>query len=129
MKRKQPWRYVECGLDNVYLAGIEVEIDPETGREQPIIPQFEDLHDCIFLGLLRKSARLSGKEIRYLRRHLLWTQTVAAGKLYLSGPQYWCSLESKGGKAAFADLPTELVWRLLCVEEFGKRATAAKRRN
>lgn len=125
--RRGAWHYKECGLDNVYLVGIEVRTDPRTGSREPVIPQFEDLHNCIFLSLLRKRARLSGKEVRYLRRHLCWTQTVAARKLALSGAQYWCTLESPGKRAAFSNLSMELVWRLLCLEEFAKTASGVRR--
>jgi hypothetical protein len=113
-------------LANVYLIGIKVRTDPNSGVEEPIIPRIEELHDRIFFGLLTKPGALTGKEVRYLRGHLLWTQAQANEKLGQSSAQYFSTLERKGDRAAF-DLHTDLVWRLLCAKTFHDQSTGRRK--
>lgn len=122
----KPWHYTDCGLDNVWLVGIEVETDPKTGEAEPIIPQIRDLHDCIFATLLRKPGPLAGPEVRYLRRHLGWTQAGAAERLGFNSPQYFSELERR--ETAFSDVPVDFVWRLLCVNAFEAKAKGARKK-
>jgi len=124
--KDRPWHYTDCGLDNIWLIGIEVETDARTGEEEPIIPQLRDLHDCIFATLLQKSGHLAGPEVRYLRRHLGWTQAIAAEKLGFNSPQYFSELERRD--VAFSDIPVDFVWRLLCVNAFEEKARGARKR-
>jgi hypothetical protein len=124
--KRNPWRYTECGLDNIDLIGIKVRTNPESGVEEPIIPKIEDLHDCIFLGLLKKPGALTGKETRYMRGHLMWTQAQANEKLQQSSPQYFSTLERKADKPAF-DLHTDFVWRLLCARAFHDHSTGRRK--
>ena len=121
----KPWHYTECGLENVYLVGIEVETDPTTAEEDLIIPDMEDLHDCIFLSLLHKPGPLMGREIRYLRRHLLWTQAEAAERFGFNGPQYISDIESR--KAAF-DVRSDFFCRFVLLNDFCEQATGRWKR-
>lgn len=124
--KDNPWQYSDCGLDTIWLVGIEVQTDPKTGEEEPIIPQIRDLHDCIFTTLLQKSGHLTGPEARYLRRHLGWTQAAAAEKLGFNSPQYFSEIERR--KVAFSDIPVDFVWRLLCVNAFVEKAKGARQK-
>jgi len=65
---ESPYRFVQSGLENVYLVGITVEKCPHCGSEYPIIPRVEDLHKAIAAELARKKTLLSGDEIRFLRK-------------------------------------------------------------
>jgi hypothetical protein len=78
--------------------------------------------------VLGASKPLTGSEVRFVRRHLPWTQTTAAEKMRLSSPQYWCALERKGDRRAFSDLSSDLVWRLLCLEAFAETAKGQRKK-
>jgi len=124
--QRRPWHYTECGLDNVYLAGIEVETDPTTGEEEPIIPELEDLHDCIFISLVSKPGPLTGREVRYLRRHLLWTQAGASERFGFNSAQYLCELERK--RERFSDIATDFLCRFECLNAFIRQARGLRKR-
>jgi transcriptional regulator with XRE-family HTH domain len=124
--KEKPWRYTDCGLDNIWLVGIRVETDPATDEEEPVIPQLRDLHDCIFVTLLEKSGHLTGREVRFLRRHLGWTQAAASGKLGFNSPQYFSEIERR--KTAFSDIPVDFVWRLLCTNALAEKTKGARRK-
>lgn len=67
---KRPYNYRISGLDNVLLAGIEVENCRRCGAESPTIPQIVALHTAIAKTLIDKATRLSGQELRFLRKNL-----------------------------------------------------------
>jgi len=124
--KRNPWHYTECGLANIYLIGIKIRRNSDSGAEEPMIPRIEELHDAIFLGLLKKPGALTGKEVRYLRGHLMWTQAEANRKLQQSSAQYFSTLERKREKPAF-DTHTDFVWRLLCAKAFHDQSTGRRR--
>jgi len=115
--KDHPWHYTSSGLDHVYLVGIEVATDPESGEEEPLIPRARDLHDCLFLALANKPGALTGSEVRYMRRHLHWTQAQAARKLRVRHAQYFSYLERKADAPALTP-QVDLLWRLLCLTAF-----------
>jgi transcriptional regulator with XRE-family HTH domain len=61
--------YVESGLDNVLLHGIPI-FECEKGHRLPTIPNLSSLHDAIAQALVEKQARLAGREVRFLRKHM-----------------------------------------------------------
>jgi len=63
------YHYKECGLDNVYLVGIEIHTCP-CGEEVINLPMVAELHTLIALNLIKKKSALNGKEIRFLRKNL-----------------------------------------------------------
>lgn len=69
------YRYIECGLDNVYLEGGVERVDSPYG-EAVIIHHMEDLHRCIAKCLLEKKGRLDGAEFRFLRTELDLSQEI-----------------------------------------------------
>jgi len=60
-----PYRYEMSGLDNVFLAGIEVGRCGKCDARVPVIPKIEQLHKAIAKYLVFKKDLLSGKEIRF----------------------------------------------------------------
>ena len=62
-------RYVESGLDNVFISGIEICKCP-CGEEIVNVPAVPELHSLIGLFLVKKKALLTGKEIRFLRKNM-----------------------------------------------------------
>jgi putative zinc finger/helix-turn-helix YgiT family protein len=70
---REPRRYSECGLPNVVLLGVEVRRCPKCGEEEIVIPRIEELHRVLAGALLRKAGRLTGVEVRFLRKVLGWS--------------------------------------------------------
>jgi len=71
--RRENHRYTESGLPSVVLKNIEVRHCPACGAETVSIPRMAQLHRTIALSLIRKRARLTPVEIRYLRKSAGWS--------------------------------------------------------
>ncbi len=68
-KTKKDYMYVESGLDNVVLAGINV-FECECGESFPEIKNIRAVHKNIALAIVRKPGFLSGKEFRFVRKQM-----------------------------------------------------------
>lgn len=74
---ESPYHYTQCGLDEVYLLnGYEVQ-DTPYGRGVSI-QNVEGLHEAIADHLVRSTALLKGREIRFLRKQMELTQAELA---------------------------------------------------
>ena len=71
--RKENYRYDFCGLKHITLIGILVSRCPACPNVEISIPRVVDLHRRIARALIEKATRLTGEEIRFLRRSLGWT--------------------------------------------------------
>lgn len=68
-----PLHYRECGLDDVFLAsGFRREETPYGAAV--VIEDQDGLHKAIAHYLVTSRKPLTGKEIRFLRKHMDWTQ-------------------------------------------------------
>ncbi|MBM4300248.1 MAG: helix-turn-helix domain-containing protein [Deltaproteobacteria bacterium] len=63
------YQYRESGLDNVWICGIEIFHCP-CGESSALIPNILELHQTIAKCLLQQKRRLTGKEIRFLRKRM-----------------------------------------------------------
>jgi putative zinc finger/helix-turn-helix YgiT family protein len=72
-KRMETYLYTESGLPNVTLVGVEVRRCPACGHHAVVLPRVEELHRTIALAVIRKRSRLTGTEVRYLRKYLGWS--------------------------------------------------------
>ena len=70
IKLAQRYHYTECGLDNVYLEGIDLRVCEACGEASPRIPRINDLHATIGQAVALQNVPLSGQETRFLRQHL-----------------------------------------------------------
>lgn len=70
---EETYLYVESGLPNVVLVGVNVRRCPSCGHHELVLPRVAELHRTIAHAILRKPARLSGAEVRYLRKYLGWS--------------------------------------------------------
>jgi|SRR5581483_10359013 len=68
--RRENHHYTESGLSNVVLLDIEVERCPHCDERMPAIPRIEQLHRVIAFALAEQKGRLSGEEVRFLRKYL-----------------------------------------------------------
>lgn len=66
-------QYVESGLPNVVLVDLEFRVCPSCGEEEMVIPRLAQLHRCIAKRVAEKDSRLTGAEVRFLRKHLGWS--------------------------------------------------------
>jgi putative zinc finger/helix-turn-helix YgiT family protein len=62
--------YTESGLQNVWLKGVEIFDCNKCGENFAFIPCAQEIHNLIAKILLEKEDQLSGREIRFLRKHM-----------------------------------------------------------
>jgi putative zinc finger/helix-turn-helix YgiT family protein len=67
---RRNYRYTESGLSNVILQGIEVADCPRCGTSDVIIPRMAKIHRAIAQALANSPARLTGEQLRFLRKYL-----------------------------------------------------------
>lgn len=68
---EKDYPFVESGLDNVILIGVKVIDCHDCSEEFVSIPNVAPLMDIIAEQIILKAGRLTGKEIRFLRKTLL----------------------------------------------------------
>lgn len=73
--------YTECGLLNVYIEGIAVQIDHE-GDEVITVPFINQLHEVIALGIVSHGKGMTGEELRFLRTEMGFTQAELASLVH-----------------------------------------------
>ncbi|MDH0864582.1 hypothetical protein [Mitsuaria sp. GD03876] len=71
------YHFTECGLDNVWLQNGFAYKDTAYGPAVSFAA-LDELLDAIAAHLVRKPARLTGKEFRYLRSHMHLSQAAMA---------------------------------------------------
>ena len=105
----EPYLFVGSGLRNVYLVGVEYEVDPANGMQSAAIPCLPNLMEAIGKGLVEKKTPLSADEVRFLRKRLRLASKAFAELVGLSSEQY-----SRVENGAAKVVPTvERVVRLL----------------
>jgi hypothetical protein len=75
------YAYDGLGLDNVVLTEIEVRECTACNWSAPGIPQPSALHRAIAKDLLHERRLLSGRELRFLRKILDWSEEALARHL------------------------------------------------
>jgi len=93
---RQTVMYPESGLDNVQLVNVPVWVC-ENGHEELEIPAITQLHDLLTHVIIRKPARLTGREIRFIRRRAELSAQEFACRIGIS-PQHLSRLENDKGK-------------------------------
>lgn len=71
--RKEAYRYTECGLPHVTLRDVEIQTCTKCGERLVGIQRMAALHKVIARAVIMKRERLTGAEIRFLRKHLGWS--------------------------------------------------------
>ncbi len=79
--RRENFLYEAWGLREITLVGVEVSRCRRCGEHQANIPRLEQLHRAIAQSLARKPQRLTGSEIRYLRKWLGWSGAEFAARM------------------------------------------------
>ena len=113
--RTNSYRYTECGLDNVFIEGVDV-VQDDHGETVYRIPNVLGLHGTIAHAIIgRRGQAMSGPELRFLRSEMGLTQEEMAKLLQ-------CGRVTVGrwerGESAI-DPNAEIVARLLAAERLG----------
>ena len=85
-KKKAPLRYTQSGLDDIYLLG-GFQVEHTNYGEGISIRDADALHQAIGFHLASQQRPLSGKELRFLRKHMDLTQADLGTILGLSSQQ------------------------------------------
>jgi DNA-binding transcriptional regulator YiaG len=128
-----PYHFDRCGLDYIYLIGIERLACPRCGASYPIIPRMAELHRVIAGIVIEKPAELSGQEVRYLRSWI-GVQAKEFAKWIGCDPAYLSRIEN-GHHAALGESADKLVRvyamthkEKMAAEEISERLQRASKR-
>ena len=75
------YHYTECGLQNVFIKGLEPVKDAD-GDLCIEIPAVNYLHNAIAEGIIRHPSAMSGAELRFLRTEMGYTQVEISGLIH-----------------------------------------------
>lgn len=75
------YRYVECGLKNVVLHEVATRECGNCGNRLVSIPRVAELHQALARCVAEQRARLSGAEVRFLRKHIGWSGRDLAARM------------------------------------------------
>ena len=75
------YHYTECGLDNVYIEGMEPRVD-DAGETVYSVPYINRLQAAIALSIVTHEHGMSGKELRFIRTEMGLTQAELANLLH-----------------------------------------------
>ena len=67
---EHPYHFTDSGLPNVYLIGIDYSVCPKCGKQSAEIPAVKQLLKLIARLVVEGEGRLTGAEIRFLRKRL-----------------------------------------------------------
>lgn len=79
--KREPYHYTECGVDNVYLLGINVYHCSKCGSLYPEISEPDLLHIVLAISFSMKKSPLTGQEIRFMRKEVGMTAKAFANEL------------------------------------------------
>lgn len=116
-KRLKNYRYKECGLDNIILSQVKQFYCENCGDSYHNYGSIEELHQLIAKYLIRKDTNLSGKELKFLRKHLGYSGAVFS-KLIGYEAEHLSRLEN--GKVVVQEVFDRLV-RSLVIEKMPDR--------
>lgn len=118
------YRYMESGLDNVIIEGIDLLTADDAGKACVSIPNINGLHRAIALGILTKTTGLSGKELRFLRTEMGLTQAELAAIVHREplAISRW-----ERGEVEAIDSNADTLIRLYAAETLGLKIDASVR--
>lgn len=81
-------KYDGLKTENLYLRNIEIEFCPSCEAESLVIRNMNRVHLAIGVGLALQPAKLTGEEVRLLRRLLRFTATEWAARIGIAPETY-----------------------------------------
>jgi putative transcriptional regulator len=79
--KRERHAYTESGLANVVLENVEVRRCSKCDEVEVVIPRIEQLHRAIATALVHKPSRLSGAEMRFLRKEIGFSAADFAARM------------------------------------------------
>lgn len=73
----EPYNYTECGLDNVWIYGVQPVID-DAGEETVKLPKVAALHRTLAYAVITSEHGMTPKALRFLRTEIGLTQAELA---------------------------------------------------
>ena len=73
--------YTECGLQNVYISGIQKMTDDD-GDEVILVSAINRLHRVIAEGIVSHAKGIDGSELKFLRSEMGYTQAELAALVH-----------------------------------------------
>ena len=119
MKNKKPIPYDELGF-RIFLLNSPMLTLPD-GSECPA-PNMKKLQETAFRALAKKPNRLSGSEVRFIRKYLRMTQVEFASWLNMANHSVVSQWESKDEHLSGMDYNTEILLRLLMEARISKKS-------
>ena len=108
------YRYMECGLDNVFIEGLVPDKDDE-GDDVITIPNVTGLHQAIAETIVAGETGMRGAELRFIRTEMGMTQAQLAKVLH-----HDTQTIGRWERNEFAvDQTAEALIRLLAIEQLG----------
>lgn len=92
-------RYKECGLENIVLEGVRVYRCDQCGELYYDFGNVIELHNLIAKTLIQKRGKLTGRELRFLRKRLGYSTEVFADLIQYN-PQTLNRIENKEDEIA-----------------------------
>lgn len=117
---KKPIPYDELGF-RIYLLNAPM-LTLQDGSVCPA-PNMKKLQETAFHALAEKPTRLSGSEVRFIRKHLRMTQVDFACWLNMANHSVVSQWENKGEHLSGMDYNTEILLRLLMEAQLSKKST------
>jgi len=118
--KSEPYHYIESGLDNFFLCGIDQLRCPECGEEIVAIPNIKGLHLTIGRSLVCKEEMLTGSEARFLRKELGLKSKDMAAALSMTPETYSRWENDKQSVSPTCDKQLRLFYILNVSEEEGR---------
>jgi DNA-binding transcriptional regulator YiaG len=119
MKNKKAIPYDELGF-RIFLLNAPMLTLPD-GSKCPA-PNMKKLQEIVFRELAKKPSRLTGSEIRFIRKHLRMTQCEFASWLNMANHSVVSQWESRGDHLSGIDYNTEILLRLLMEAQISKKS-------
>jgi putative zinc finger/helix-turn-helix YgiT family protein len=118
--KDKPYHYTECGLDNVYLYGVNQYKCAKCRETAVDIPKIRELHLMIGRILVCDDSPLTGPEIKYLRKELRLKSKEVADFLSVDVATYSRWENSKIPIGATADKLLRTLYILNAESEAGR---------
>ncbi|QOY89500.1 type II TA system antitoxin MqsA family protein [Paludibaculum fermentans] len=68
--QRRRYRYLESGMSNVYLTGAQVAECAACGHGEVRLSRLTELHRTVARALVTSPCRLTGEQVRFLRKYL-----------------------------------------------------------
>lgn len=119
MKNKKAIPYDELGF-RIFLINAPMLKLPDGSK--CAAPNMKKLQEIVFRELAKKPNRLTGSQVRFIRKYMRMTQAEFASWLNMANHSVVSQWESKGDHLSGIDYNTEILLRLLMEAQISKKS-------